>query len=99
MFTVKINDDLLANLREMLEDEDEGTVVRVREYKLGGGCRTRIILGLAIEELDEEEDETIEMQGVTFAAESDFLLRYGREFAVALEDGRMVVEALAADQD
>lgn len=99
MFTVKIDDELLAKLREMLEDEDDDSVVRVREYKLGGGCRTRIILGLAIADLDEDEDETIEIDGVTFAAEADFLLRYGREFAVKVEDGRMVVDALAADQD
>ena len=99
MFTVKIDDELLAKLREMLEDEDDGSVVRIREYKLGGGCRTRIILGLAIEDLDEDEDETIDVDGVTFAAEGDFLLRYGREFAVKVDDGRMVVDALAADQD
>lgn len=99
MFTVKIDDELLGKLREMLEDEDDDSIVRVREYKLGGGCRTRIILGLAIEELDEDEDEKIEIDGVPFAAEADFLLRYGREFSVALEDGRMVVQALAAEED
>ena len=65
----------------MLEDEDEGACVRLREYTLGGGCRSRIVLGLALEERD-EEDESTTVEDVTFIADGDFLLRYGRKFAL-----------------
>ena len=100
MFKVTVDETMLAKLREMIEDEGDDACVRVREYKLGGGCRTRIILGLAIEEMDEDEDEKVEIEGVPFIADADFLLRYGREFKAAFnEEGMMVVEALAADQD
>lgn len=37
MFTVKVSEEMLEKLRVMLEDEDEGTCVRLREYKVGGG--------------------------------------------------------------
>lgn len=37
MFTLTVPDAMLAKLRAMLEDEDEGTCVRLREYKVGGG--------------------------------------------------------------
>lgn len=37
MFTVEISGDILEKLRDMLEDEDEGTCVRLREYKVGSG--------------------------------------------------------------
>lgn len=37
MFTVQIGADMLDKLRAMLEDEDEGVRVRLREYKVGGG--------------------------------------------------------------
>lgn len=37
MFTVQIGADMLDKLRAMLEDEDEGVSVRLREYKVGGG--------------------------------------------------------------
>lgn len=37
MFTVAIADALLEKLRHMLEDEAEGTCIRLREYKCGGG--------------------------------------------------------------
>ena len=100
MFKVTVDEDVLARLREMLEDEDDDSCVRVREYKLGGGCRTRIILGLGIEEMEEDEDEKIEVEGVPFIADADFLLRYGREFKASFnEEGQMVVEALAAAED
>ena len=94
MFKVTVEENVLARLREMLEDED--SCVRVREYKLGVACRTRIILGLGIEEMDEDEDEKTVVAGLPFIAETDFLLRYGRSFAVTFnESGQIEVTALA----
>ncbi len=37
MFTLTIADGMLDKLRTMLEDEDEGVCVRLREYKVGAG--------------------------------------------------------------
>ena len=37
MFTLTVPDEMLEKLQTMLEDEDEGTCVRLREYKVGGG--------------------------------------------------------------
>lgn len=37
MFSVVINEAMLQKLRDMLQDEDEGTCIRLREYKVGGG--------------------------------------------------------------
>jgi len=37
MFTVTVDESMLEKLRGMLEDEDEGACVRLREYKVGGG--------------------------------------------------------------
>ena len=97
MFKITIEENVLARLREMLEDED--SCVRVREYQLGGGCRTRIILGLGIDECDEDEDEKIMVADVPFIADADFLLRYGREFSVCFNaEGQIAVEALAAQE-
>ena len=98
MFAVTVNEELLDKFRSMLEDEDEGTCVRLREYTLGGGCRSRIILGLALEEKDEDEDESVTVEDVTFIADSDFLLRYGRTFALGFNDEKQV-EVRALDSD
>lgn len=100
MFKVEVDNETLEKLRQMVADEDDGACVRLREYKLGGGCRTRLMLGLAIEEMDEDEDEKIEINGVPFIAESDFLQRYGKEFKASFNDeGQMVVEALGISED
>jgi len=37
MFKVSIDDEILEKLRSMLEDEDDETCVRLREYKVGSG--------------------------------------------------------------
>ena len=98
MFAVTVNEEMLKRLRSMLEDEDEGVCVRLREYTLGGGCRSRIILGLALEEMDEDEDQSVTVEDVTFIADSDFLLRYGRTFALTFnEEGQVEVKALDSD--
>ena len=64
MFKVTVDENVLARLREMLKEEGDDFCVRLREYKLGGGCRTRIIIGLGVDELDEDEDEKMDVAGV-----------------------------------
>ncbi len=37
MFTVTVSEELLEKFRTMLEDEDDDTCIRLREYNVGGG--------------------------------------------------------------
>jgi len=37
MFNLNVPEEMLEKLRAMLEDEDEESCVRLREYKVGGG--------------------------------------------------------------
>jgi len=37
MFTVNVETSVLDKLRAMIEDEEEGVCVRLREYKTGSG--------------------------------------------------------------
>lgn len=92
MFTVTVDDEMLAKIEKMLkEEDDDSNCVRLREYKMGGGCHSKIILGLSIEEMDEDEDEKIDVRGVPFIAEKDFLLKYGKSFQLKLDDDKQVV--------
>ena len=96
MFTVTIDDAMLQKLRTMLEEEDEGTCVRLREYKVGGGCHSKITLGLGMDAADEEEDVKTRIHDVPFVAEKDFLLKHGNEFSLSFcEDKGVVVTATA----
>lgn len=97
MFTVTVDDAMLARLREMLEDEDDGVRVRLREYKHGDGCHAKFILGLGMDEPDEEEDICIDIDGVPFVAARDFLDKYGKRFSLGYNANREVLlEALDA---
>ena len=104
MFTVTVDDAMLARLREMLEDEDDGVRVRLREYKHGGGCHAKFILGLGMAVIkgntmkpDEEEDICIDIDGVPFVAARDFLDKYGKRFSLGYNANREVLlEALDA---
>lgn len=37
MFNITVPEEMLEKLRNMLEDEDEESCIRLREYKVGGG--------------------------------------------------------------
>ena len=84
MFTVTIGDEMLEKLRAMLEDEDEDTCVRLREYK-------------GMDEMDEDEDEKILIDDVPFIADNDFLTKYGKAYELSFnEDKQVVLTALEA---
>jgi len=91
MFTVTIDEAMLQKLRAMLEKEDEGTCVRLREYKVGGGCHCKIALGLGMDVPDEEEDEQVRVHDVPFVAEKDFLLKHGKAFSLSFSEDKGVM--------
>ena len=49
------------------------------------------MLGLGMEEMDEDEDTKIEIDGVPFIADESFLLKYGKNFNLSLNDDKQVV--------
>ena len=56
----------------------------------------KIVLGLGMDEFDEDEDEQIDIDGVPFAAEKDFLEKYGTAFTLSYGENKEVV--LTANQ-
>ncbi|MES9997632.1 ErpA-related iron-sulfur cluster insertion protein [Desulfovibrio aminophilus] len=91
MFSVETTDEILNKLKKMLNDEDEDACVRLREYKAGCGCHSKIMLGLGLEEAVEDEDERIDVNGVPFIAERDFLLKHGKSYALTFDENKETV--------
>lgn len=54
------------------------------------------MLGLGIDEPDEDEDIQIEVDDVPFIAEEDFLTKYGKKYALNFSDNKEVVLTPAA---
>ena len=49
------------------------------------------MLGLGMEEMDEDEDEKIEVDGVPFIAEGAFLHKHGRNFELSFNEEKQLV--------
>jgi len=49
------------------------------------------VLGLGIDEADEDEDVQIEVSDVPFIAEEDFLTKYGKDFSLVFNENKEVV--------
>lgn len=91
MFTLTVPAAMLDKLRAMLAEEDDGTCVRLREYKHGSGCSSKVILGLGMEEQDKDEDVRVDVEDVPFIAEKDFLVKYGTVFTLSFNDNNEVL--------
>ncbi|OIO00908.1 MAG: hypothetical protein AUJ49_08905, partial [Desulfovibrionaceae bacterium CG1_02_65_16] len=91
MFSVETSDEILEKLRGMLAEEEQGICVRLREYKAGCGCHSKVQLGLGMEEAEEEEDERISVKDVPFLAAKDFLLKHGRSYSLGFDENKQTV--------
>lgn len=91
MFAITVPATMLEKLRTMLAGEDEGTCVRLREYKHGSGCSSKVMLGLGLEEQDADEDVRVDVQGVPFIAEKDFLVKHGVSFTLSFNENNEVL--------
>ncbi|ACS81578.1 conserved hypothetical protein [Maridesulfovibrio salexigens DSM 2638] len=49
------------------------------------------MLGLGIDEADEDDDVQIEVSDVPFIAEEDFLTKYGKDFSLSFSENKEVV--------
>lgn len=53
------------------------------------------MLGLGMDEADEDEDEQMLIKDIPFVAERDFLEKYGTSFNLGLDENRQVVLSVA----
>ncbi len=91
MFTVSVNDEMLAKIEKMLKEEDAGSCVRLREYTIGCACSCQILMGLSIDKFDENEDEKTNVGSVPFIADKNFLMKHGKSYALSMGENKQVV--------
>ncbi len=75
-------------LRNLLANEPDDAVIRLREAKIGNACKSTIILRAGV---DEREDDDIETQvdSFTIVMSEDFADQYGQDYAIYLCDQGM----------
>jgi hypothetical protein len=92
---VTVDSRAMAILRRLLDDEGGDAVVRIREAKLGTGCRTIVILRAGIDER-EDNDFTTEVDSIPFVMSEDIADQYGLDFKISLDESGMPVAEAAS---
>ena len=83
---ITMDNEVMEKLRALLAAEDNDTaVVRVREARVGGGCESKLLLRLSIDER-EDEDITAEINSIPFAINEELAEQYGTDFVVTLNE-------------
>jgi iron-sulfur cluster insertion protein len=83
---ITMDNEVMEKLRTLLAAEDNNAaVVRVREARVGGGCESKLVLRLSIDERENEDIEA-EISSIPFVINEEFAEQYGTKFVVTLSE-------------
>jgi len=88
MLEITLSPEALARFQTLLSEEDnEDTVFRIREVKVGMACKSHMELRLGIDEReDADEEQETEVEGMSFVVNNDIIDIYGESFAIAMDE-------------
>lgn len=91
MLKVDIDPAIASRLKKLIEDEDnDDAVIRIRETKVGGGCKSRIVLKISIDEREDPDEEVeINVDGVPIVAGKDVIDGHGEEYEFYVDEHDM----------
>lgn len=91
MLKIEVAPEVSAKFKELLKDEDnEDAVFRIRETKVGGGCKSRIELRVSVDECeDPDEEQEIEVDGLPFVVSNDVIDSYGLSYTIFVNENDM----------
>lgn len=91
MLKVKMDPEITAKFKELIKEEDnDEAVIRIRETKVGGGCKSRITLKVSIDEReDPDEEQEVTIDGIPIVANNEVIDSYGDEYEFFIDDHNM----------
>lgn len=90
MLNISMTSEALERLQTILSSEGDDAVVRVRETKVGCGCKSHVVLMLSIDEREREDVEG-EAESLPFVANQEIVDQYGHAYSVSLDEHKMLV--------
>jgi len=96
MLDITLVPEVSAKFKKLLEEEKGGAVVfRIYETKVGGGCKSHMDLRVSLDErADADEEQEIQVEGMTFIVSNDVIDSYGSKYSIAVcENGMPSVKA------
>ncbi len=84
MPTVTVEPDVLAKFKQLFEDEgNDEAKFRIKEVKVGGGCKSHIELRVSLDEAEDPDEEVyLDVDGVPFVISNDMLESYGDAYRI-----------------
>ena len=77
MLEITVPPEVLSKFEELLKEEDsDDAVVRIRETKVGGGCKSRIVLKVSIDERG----------GLPFVVNNEVIDAHGEKFEIFVNE-------------
>lgn len=91
MLKISVTPEISDKFKALLKEEDsEDAIFRIRESKVGGGCKSRIELRISLDEReDPDEEQEIQVDGIPFVVSNDVIDSYGLEYSIFVDDHDM----------
>ena len=101
MLKIKMPPEIVSKFKELIEEEDnDDAVIRIREAKVGGGCKSRICLKVSIDEReDPDEEQEVVVEGIPIVVNNDVIDGYGEEYEMYVDDHNMPAVRSASQKE
>lgn len=88
MLEITVPTEILNKFQSLLKEEDsDDAVIRIRETKVGGGCKSRMELRVSVDEReDPDEEKEVEVGGLPFVINNEVIDSYGEKFEIFLNE-------------
>lgn len=91
MLTIKADKAVLEKMASLMQSEEPGSFVRLKECTLGCGCHSQNILSPSIDKQKDAADAAAVVDGVPFVVSQEMRDRYGENFELRFEEGRLLI--------
>ncbi len=91
MLKISVTPEISNKFKALLKEEDsDEAVFRIRETKVGGGCKSRIELRVGLDEReDPDEEKEVQVDGIPFVVSNEVIDSYGLEYSIFVDDHDM----------
>lgn len=84
MLKISIEPKIIEKFKTLFAEEDnDDAMFRIREVKVGGGCKSHIELRVSIDEAeDADEEQYVTVEGLPFVISNDVIDSYGENYEI-----------------
>ena len=91
MLKIDVTPEISNKFKELLKEEDsDDAIFRIRETKVGGGCKSRIELRVSLDERDDpDEEKEVQIDGIPFVVSNEVIDSYGLKYSIFVDENDM----------